>query len=278
MIKLHTGLITKRGGSKTNQDYCGFLELRDGACWVVADGLGGHIGGEIASRLAVETILASFRKNPELSPKALENHVLAAHNRIVCRQREEPMLKAMRTTVVLLVSDYRSFLCAHAGDSRLYFFHGASMQFQTKDHSVPQAMYDAGDNSADHIRRHRDRNKLLRSLGGEDQPRPFISNKKRRLYKGDAFLLCVDGFWEHIFEAEMEADLAKENDPQEWLKRMETRIIRRAESDCDNYTAIAVLSSGASPPPQPPYSARKRTLTPHLSSTRVTTNRKRNAL
>lgn len=235
------GKVTDRGGRSHNQDNCGYLMLDEGACWVVADGLGGHLGGEVASAIAVEAILNSFRQNPALSPQALEGHIVAAHKAIREKQRQEPHLSNCRTTAVLLVSDYESALWAHAGDSRLYHIRGGRIKFQTKDHSVPQVMVDAGEIAFDSIRHHEDRNRLLRALGAEGEPRPTVQKESQRLYPEDAFLLCVDGFWEHVFETEMEVDYSKAAAPAEWLARMEARIARRAKEDQDNYTAIGVF-------------------------------------
>src|SRR5712692_12102769 len=144
-MSFHTECLSKAGGRKVNEDALGFLTLDDGACWVVADGLGGHQGGEVASKLAVETILASFQRNRALSPEALESHLCAAHRAIIERQREDPQVNGARTTAVVLISDYEFCLWAHVGDSRLYCFQGGRLGFQTKDHSVPQVMADAGD-------------------------------------------------------------------------------------------------------------------------------------
>ncbi|MCI0489334.1 MAG: protein phosphatase 2C domain-containing protein [Blastocatellia bacterium] len=236
-----TGRVSDRGGRSRNQDSCGFLMLEDGACWVVADGLGGHLGGEIASAIAVEAILDSFRRNRALSPQALESHISAAHNAILEKQRQEPHLSNCRTTAVLLVSDYRSALWAHTGDSRLYHLRGGRIHFQTKDHSVPQVMADAGEIALDRIRHHEDRNRLLRALGTEGEARPTVQIEKQRLCREDAFLLCVDGFWEYVFETEMEVDYSKAVDPADWLAKMESRITRRADENHDNYTAIGVF-------------------------------------
>jgi len=250
-MTFRAAFISNRGGRESNQDACDFVMLDDGACWAVADGLGGHRGGAVAAKLAVDTILDSFRRNRELSPAALQSHLLAAHDAIVELQNGSCELQTMRTTVVVLISDYRSFLSAHAGDSRLYYFQGGRIEYQTKDHSVPQAMADAGDISTAEIRRHQDRNRLLRALGMEQDFRPSIQPVNERLYRNDAFLLCVDGFWDHVQESEMEADLAKAGDPGTWLATMESRILRRAEEGHDNYTAIGVFFDNEVAPEPP---------------------------
>src|SRR5258708_2708241 len=95
-----TDLVSRTGGREINEDYCGFLELGEAACWVVADGLGGYQGGEAAARIAVEAALNSFRTNPPLSTAALQNHVDAAQQAVLQAQKAQPRLPTMRTTIV----------------------------------------------------------------------------------------------------------------------------------------------------------------------------------
>jgi serine/threonine protein phosphatase PrpC len=240
-----TGSVSKRGGRGVNQDACGHLALEDGACWIVADGLGGHRGGEIASRLAVDAALSSFRTDRRMLAEVVAGHILAAHRAIIEGQQGAPELAGMRTTIVVLVSDYRSFISAHVGDSRLYYLRGGRITFRTKDHSVPQALADGGEITPEEIRGHVDRNRLLRSLGTAEVPQTSIEIGAHLLSPDDAFMLCVDGFWEYVLETEMEVDFATAGDPADWLGKMERRIIQRADAAHDNYTALAAICNPA---------------------------------
>jgi len=244
-MKFLTATISNAGGRNINQDDLQFVLLNTAACWVVADGLGGHRGGESASRIAVKKILTSFKSRPILSPEAIKQHLNSANNSILKLQEENPDLFSMRTTVTLLISDYNAVLWAHIGDSRLYHFRSGRIIFQTKDHSVPQALAAAGDIRPDEIRFHEDRNRLLHSLGQKGELRPTILQQKQPLQRGDAFLLCTDGFWEYVTETEMEVDFAMANHPNDWLKRMEKRILERARAEFDNYSATAVFVENA---------------------------------
>jgi PPM family protein phosphatase len=251
-----TDRITRVGGRQNNEDACGDLWLGNAGCWVVADGLGGHRGGETASSLAVQAVLSSFQANPEFSTTALRQHLEAAQQAILKAQKEEPNLAGMRTTIVVLITDSLHALWAHVGDSRLYCLDAGRIAFRTKDHSVVQAMVSAGELSPREIRHHEDRNRLLRCLGNSNGDlRPEFLPQDRTLYRGTTFLLCTDGFWENISEAEMEVDLAKADSPRDWLAKMETRLLERTTEDSDNYTAVAVFfdseSAAVAPVPEP---------------------------
>ncbi len=236
-----TEAVSRAGGREINEDSYGFLEVNQSACWVVADGLGGHRGGETASRIAVDAALASFRAGPEFTAAALQRHLEAAQSAILQAQKTQPALSTMRTTIVMLLSDSQRVLWAHVGDSRLYWLKDGHIAFCTKDHSVVQAMVTAGELAASRIRHHEDRNRLLRCLGNEESDfRPTVETEARSLSGGAAFLLCTDGFWENVTEPEIEVDFAKGERTQDWLALMEGRLLERTTEDSDNYTAIAV--------------------------------------
>jgi PPM family protein phosphatase len=244
-----TGRLTEKHQRRRNEDYCAWQWRQGCGCWVVADGLGGHQGGEVASQLAVHSIIAAFHQQPEISAEAVIRYLEGAQQALLARQKEERQLSGMRTTAVVLVADAEAALWGHIGDSRLYHFRHGRVLSQTKDHSVPQALVNSGEIKFADIRFHEDRNRLLRALGQDGDFRPAVLKTKQTLEKGDAFLLCTDGFWELVLEAEMESDLNRASDPQEWLKKMEGRIMARtlnaAGNKQDNYSALAVLAPGA---------------------------------
>jgi len=244
-----TSLTCKIGGKEDNQDYADYviLKKKNAACWVVADGLGGHRGGGIAAKTAVEVILKSFKENPGCSVEAINQYLDAAHGEILRLQQEKPRLSRMRTTVVMMVSDFKHVLWAHVGDSRLYRLQKGLIDFQTKDQSLPQAMASEGEITADQVRFHKERNVLLRTLGQAELFRPQVHQEKQPLTEGNAFLLCTDGFWEHVLEAEMEMDYAKARTPGKWLRKMEKRLLGKAKAKLDNYTAMAVYFYSKAP-------------------------------
>lgn len=248
-ITFITAILTEKHQRRQNEDYADYLWLHGCGCWVVADGLGGHAGGEVASNLAVKTIISSFNSHREISVEAITGYLEAAQTVLRQRQQEEPRLSEMRTTIVLLVADARGARWGHVGDSRLYHFRQGRIISQTKDHSVSQALANAGEIKAAEVRFHEDRHRLLRVLGQEGLLRPTILKARQPLEIGDAFLLCTDGFWEMVLESEMESDLSEAATPQEWLNKMQSRILDRSSREVgkqhDNFTAMPVFAKAA---------------------------------
>ncbi|MEH7523944.1 protein phosphatase 2C domain-containing protein [Bacillus sp. JJ1503] len=233
--------ISNKGGREVNQDFIGFNELENGGCWVVADGLGGYQAGEVASRLAVETILQEsqmrndiqwLKEGIEQTQKVIRKHLLL-----------ETTAKPMRTTVVVLLCKNSFATWAHVGDSRLYMIRNGKVMVQTKDHSVCQALVNAGEITADQIRFHEDRNRLFRVLGSEGAVKATFPENEMTVYPGDSFLLCSDGFWEYITEEEMENTRLICSTPSDWLQLMEINLKGRTLENNDNYSAIAVFVS-----------------------------------
>ena len=234
-----TAKLTERGARPVNEDAAEFFVHGTRGCWVVADGLGGHRGGEIASCLAAEAFIASFQCDPDCTPEAMRKHLIAGNQAIVERQLIAPELSVMRSTIAGLVACESSCVSGHAGDSRLYHFRHGKILHCTRDHSVPQALADAGEIDRAGIRAHEDRNSLLRSLGSPDKDlKPEILAFETHL--GDALLLCTDGLWAPVVEQEMEQDLAASHSPDQWLQRMQLRVRQAADPDQDNYSAIAI--------------------------------------
>jgi len=247
---LETEALSKAGGRESNEDDFGCVLSEDGrsGCWVVADGLGGHRGGETAAKIAVETILSTYRTNPAFAPETIRAGLLATQKEIRRQQEEDPRLYGMRTTAVVLLVQGDRALWAHVGDTRLYLFREGKPIHQTQDHSVTRALYDAGQLTTEQIRTDENRNRLTRVLGKDEDVEPTFAEPVR-LHPGDAFLLCTDGFWEHVDEPTMSAELAAASGqpPKAWLDGMEPRLLQKVTGDYDNYTAVAVYCH----PPRP---------------------------
>jgi serine/threonine protein phosphatase PrpC len=205
---------------------------------MVADGLGGHGGGQIASSVAADAVTRLFIKTPSTDAGVIRGLFEAANAEVV--KAQTPGQKMKSTGVALFAAD-GTVIWAHAGDSRLYHFINGALVFQTLDHSVSQMAVFAGEITKDEIRCHADRNRVLKAFGDEEGFRSEISAAVALRPGSHAFLLCTDGFWEYVLEPEMELELAKRETPHDWLEAMVQRIVQRAPKDNDNYSAAAVF-------------------------------------
>ena len=241
-MELDIAVLTDQGGRSANEDACSHW-MGDGICFVmVADGAGGHHGGPIASRLAVNTVLSALRAQRECSAAAIEAAMKKANDALVREQKARTRYADMRTTAVVLALDTKRSHAAwgHLGDSRLYCFRDGRIIVQTRDHSVVQTMVDAGYLKPEQMRSSPDRNKLLSAFGDEDEFEPAIERERFAIQSGDKFLLCTDGLWEYVQEAEMEQALYECGSPQSWLDKLKRHVMVRAKRKHDNYSAIAV--------------------------------------
>lgn len=231
--------ITDCGGRKRNEDTVRVIRKDDRLCAIVADGLGGHGGGEIASRAAADAVAEVFERKETGSRDFLEEAFEEADRAVRAAQSGECR---MRTTAVVLKVGNGTACWGHVGDSRLYHFEEGHLVFQTMDHSVSQLAVLMGEIRPEQIRFHEDRSRVLRALGSESREAEFRDGIS--VEQGThAFLLCTDGFWEYVYEREMEEELQRAASPQEWLSRMEEILLSRAEDEHDNYTAAAVFCS-----------------------------------
>ena len=229
--------ITNCGGRAQNEDTVRIEQSNQGICVVVADGLGGHGGGQIASQTAAEALIARYNKGELETPEQIKEGFRDADRKV---KEKQDKTCAMKTTAVLLLADKSSARWAHVGDSRLYHFQQKKLVKQTMDHSVSQVAVLMGEITQDQIRFHEDRNRVLRALGS-DSMEPEVAKEISLAGTFNAFLLCTDGFWEYVYEKEMEQCLESARSPEEWLKSMEKLLSERVADDNDNYTAAAIF-------------------------------------
>ena len=233
---MKTAWLSNIGGKAHNDDTVAVAQ-ETGTYVFVGDGLGAYAGGQQASMAASEVLMALGKRGGLLEETALREAAAAAD--LAVRQLQKETGGSMKTTAVLLVIEGNRARWMHIGDSRLYCFRKGKLQKQTQDHSVSQMAVLLGEISPREIRFHEDRSRILRALGGANA-KPDIS-QEWKLRRGDAFLLCTDGFWEYVYEEEMERLLKKAKTPQAWLEAMEQLLLTRIPENTDNYTAAAVF-------------------------------------
>lgn len=242
-MKITASIRSQTGGRDYNDDTA-LVRQEDECAWVyVGDGLGAYAGGRQASQRAGETLMALTGQGSQLGREALEKAVAAADEAV--KQLQQQTGGNMKTTLVFLAVEKGRAQWVHVGDSRLYHFRKGRILSQTTDHSVSQMAVFMGEITPREIRFHEDRNRVLRALGGGNT-KPDIASVTE-VEEGDAFLLCTDGFWEYVYEEEMEQTLRNARDPEAWLEEMEQLLSSRTPSDNDNYTAAAVFCGSPAP-------------------------------
>lgn len=223
------------GGRDCNEDSFCSIENQDCYLFVVADGLGGHGGGEVASGIAIDCVRNDFLRNPHNFD--IESAIQNANLRIIHEQSHSS--SKMKTTITALYISRETALVANVGDSRTYLFSGSSVFFQTTDHSATQMAVQVGEITKNEARHHPDRNILTRALGVTDNIHIDLTT-----IPCDAFssiLLCSDGFWEYVLEEEMCRLLATCATPKSWLSEMLLIHKSRVPVDHDNFTAVSAF-------------------------------------
>lgn len=230
--------LTNRGGRKHNEDYIGFAHAGSLWCFVLCDGLGGHACGEIASKTVCDTVISEFKKKPELSVCSVRNYL--EKSACVLGEAREIDKSNMSSTAVLLITDGQKAVWGHSGDSRLYHMSRRGIISVTNDHSLAYMEYQSGSITYDGIRKSPNQNRLTCCINDIYGFAPAIS-EITDIKKGEAFLLCSDGFWEYVNEKNMTDTLKLSLSPKSWLKKMLTYLHKNEIEKNDNYSAIAVM-------------------------------------
>ena len=230
-------------GDRTgNEDRVGYSYGKDVLLMVIADGMGGHHGGEIAAEIAVQEITRRFKVEARAKLRKpfefLVSSIQAAHRAIVAHADQHNMLECPRTTCVVCVIQNGYAYWAHAGDSRLYVLRRGNLVSATQDHSKVQQLIDSGQITAEQAARHPDRNKIYSCLGGVVPPH-IDMGRELRLEVGDTVVLSTDGFWAHI-PASILAQMLTRQTVSSLMPGLLAEAHRRAGGESDNITVVAV--------------------------------------
>lgn len=211
------------------------MKPKDGV-WVVADGMGGHAGGDFASQAVVDD-LQEFEGALTLGDLETRFHdgLAEAHVRML-RVAKALKMEAMATTVVGLLIYQDEFATIWSGDSRLYQMRDGTLKPVTRDHSEARELVDAGVLTPDQARTWHRRNVITRALGVYDHL--SAETAYGEVAAGDIFLLCTDGLTEHSTDAELEQILSETTTAQDAVERMIAQTLERGA--IDNVTAIVV--------------------------------------
>jgi serine/threonine protein phosphatase PrpC len=232
--------VSRKGGRQKNEDRMGYCYTRDAGLFALADGMGGHPEGEVASQIALQTLAARFQREakPALADplRFLHDAIVAGHHQLLRYATEQALMDTPRTTVVACLLQGDSAFWAHCGDSRLYLVRGDKLVARTRDHSYSELQQTLA--QVVPMGKRFNRNVLFTCLGSPGKPvvdtvGPLLMQPRDRV------LLCSDGLWGSVSDADIAAVLAH-NPISVSVPELVERALRKAGERSDNVTAIAV--------------------------------------
>lgn len=235
------------GARRVNQDRMGYSYTREALLLALADGMGGHKGGEIAATIAMQALSSLFQshaapyvKRPE---RFFEEAFLKAHHDILRYAAVHQLADTPRTTVVACLIQHNTAIWAHCGDSRLYWVRRGQLLGRTRDHSHIEYLIAKGRASEFERSTHPDRNKLYNCLGASQPPNVEVS-RQASLQPGDVMMLCSDGLWSMLPDHDIVQRLSTRTVVQAVPDMIETAL-EVAGPKADNTTALAIMWQGA---------------------------------
>lgn len=220
MVRLRSGVVSVTGNYRENNEDNYFVDP-NGNYFIVADGMGGQSAGEKASAMAVELVPRKFDEVIDFESsetqdviKGLDEAVGFANSQIMALGESDPSTRNMGTTLVMLASVAGKHFIAGVGDSRVYLHKDGDFTQLTVDHSLTQALVDAGTISAEEAETHRYRNVLYRYLGSKEGG-AGTEAKHRLPEPGERYVLCSDGVMDGIDDPTLKSVLESNDDPQE---------------------------------------------------------------
>lgn len=257
MIRIRAAGLSDVGLTRTHNEDC--FEIDPGhLAYVVADGMGGHSHGEVASRIAVKAIREFVELTadhdstwPIAYDSKLKRHsnrlkaaVRIAHDKVLKAIRNDASLAGMGTTVVGLLANKSTAAVAHVGDSRVYRFRDGKLELLTQDHTWVNEQVVAGYLSEDQARAHPLKNVVTRALGGETDV--LVDVREFEMEPGDLYLLCSDGLTTMMSDEDIAERLAAKVPPDELCRSLVRDA--NARGGLDNVTVI-LLSVEEAPEP-----------------------------
>ncbi|MDD5028764.1 MAG: serine/threonine-protein phosphatase [Rhodoferax sp.] len=239
-MKFSVFQISRKGGRKINEDRMGYCYTSAAAVFVLADGMGGHPQGEVAAQLALESVAAQFQQEarPTLPDVAtfLSDAVLAAQHKILYYGIDRGMADSPRTTLVLAVVQDGMLSWTHCGDSRLYVVRQGQLMTRTRDHSMLEQQRHKATEDGKPVTVNR--NVLFTCLGSPARP-IFSVSGPLRLLQGDRVMLCSDGLWSAVAQADIVRELTV-NPVAVAVPDLVEQALRASGSASDNVTCLAL--------------------------------------
>jgi serine/threonine protein phosphatase PrpC len=231
--------VSRKGGREKNEDRMGYCYTRDSGLFALADGMGGHPEGEVASQLALQTMAAMFQRDAKSTLadplRFLHDAIVAGHHQLLRYATEKALMDTPRTTIVACVMQGDAAYWAHCGDSRLYLVREGKLIARTRDHSYTELQ-----ETLSHVvplGEKFNRNVLFTCLGSPGKPVVDTAGPLL-LHSGDRLLLCSDGLWGSVSDAEITQELTLRT-LADAVPELVERALRHAGAKSDNVTVIA---------------------------------------
>jgi serine/threonine protein phosphatase PrpC len=232
--------VSRKGGREKNEDRMGYCYTRDSGLFALADGMGGHPEGEVASQLALQALAAAFQREAKSSLKSplrfLQDAILAGHHQLLRYATEKGLVDTPRTTVVACVLQGRAAFWAHCGDSRLYLVRGGKLIARTRDHSYTELQNTLS--QVVPIDAKFNRSVLFTCLGSPGKP-VVDTVGPVTLQSGDRLIVCSDGLWSQLDDDTI-VDLLSSRSLSDAVPEMVERALRNGGTHGDNVTVLAV--------------------------------------
>jgi len=232
--------VSRKGGREKNEDRMGYCYTRDAGLFALADGMGGHPEGEVASQLALQTLAAMFQRDckPTLADplRFLHESIIAGHHQLLRYATQKALIDTPRTTVVACLLQGNAAYWAHCGDSRLYLVRGEKLIARTRDHSYSELQQTMSQVVPMNDRFNR--NVLFTCLGSPGKPvvdtvGPLL------MQSGDRLLLCSDGLWGTVDDNVITEQLAR-RDISDAVPELVEQALRNGGAKSDNVSVLAV--------------------------------------
>lgn len=230
-----TKFISEPGSYLHNTDYFAFVELKDYACYCIADGIDTDEKRESA-RTAVTAVITTFSEDPGISKSKLRQYMMTAHHALLEEARE----MRLEASIVIVISDYKNVRWAHAGNTRLVLMRNGRIKYRTKDTSLSQNMADKSEISLDQLETHEERHNLYCYLGQSGHFSPVIS-AKRKMDDGDILCLYTRGIWESAGDAELLDAADGVSEPEQVCTNLEDVVLSQQQGVLENYTIAAIF-------------------------------------
>lgn len=247
-FEITAGMLSDAGCHReTNEDCCRYVQPEDseqakskGVLVLVCDGMGGHAGGEVASRLATEIIPRTYYKSSRPPQAALEEAFQSANRAIYKTSQKHPHLRGMGTTCTAMVIHEGAAILAQVGDSRLYLVRSGQIYLMSEDHSAVMEMVRRGAMSLEEARRHEDKNIILRALGVQPEVTVSTWHNPFPTHDQDCFVLCSDGLYDLVTDEEIR-QVVCEREPHPASERL--TAMAKERGGYDNIT-VGVIKVG----------------------------------